>query len=290
MGDSGGGGDSSSSTTIPPEFIPFFVDLFEQAQVASGKVSGEPFEGELVAPFQPQQEAALAGQEALAGQFGGLGQNVLNLGQQTAQGAFLSPDSNPFLQGAIDAGVRPIFENLRQQVLPGIRSEAIARGAFGGSREGITEALAGSGALTAAGDVASRLSFQNLTNERQLQQNAPALIGAGAQLQQVPNQILGQVGDVRRSLEQEQLNAEIARFKEAAEAPFRPLFPLASIIQGTNVGQTTKFEGGGGGLGGAIQGGLGGAASGAAVGSFFGPPGTAIGAGLGGLLGAFGGK
>ena len=284
MGGSGGGSETTSS--IPPQFLPFFVDLFERAQAASLEVSDQPFPGERFAPIASEQLQSLDQLTDLAGQFQGLGDPFIQLAQQTASGQFLDPATNPFLQSAIQAGIRPVQQQFQEQTLPAIRSAAIQQGAFGGNREGITEALAAGRANQQSLDISSSIAFQNFINERNLQQQSPGLAQAGAELSLLGPQLLGQIGDVRRGFDQEAIIEAIQRFNEAQQAPFAPLFPLANILQGTNVGNvsTTQLNPGSGGLSGVIQGGLGGAAAG----SVFGPPGIIIGGVLGGAAGGFG--
>lgn len=51
---------------------------------------------------------------------------------------------NPYLQQQSDAMVNQLTRNLNENVMPGIRSEALASGQYGGSRQGIAEGLAAS--------------------------------------------------------------------------------------------------------------------------------------------------
>lgn len=52
--------------------------------------------------------------------------------------------SNPYLQQQADAMTANLTRNLNENVMPGIRSEALASGQYGGSRQGIAEGLAAS--------------------------------------------------------------------------------------------------------------------------------------------------
>jgi hypothetical protein len=73
-------------------------------------------------------------------------------------GKVLYPESNPALQGAIDAAVRPITEQLTTEQLPAIRGDAVTSGNFGSSRQGIAEGLASGQASTAIGDTSANLA------------------------------------------------------------------------------------------------------------------------------------
>jgi hypothetical protein len=73
----------------------------------------------------------------------------------------LYPESNPALQGAIDAAVRPISQNLTESQLPAVRSGAYTTGNFGSSRQGIAEGLASGRASQAIGDTAANVANQN---------------------------------------------------------------------------------------------------------------------------------
>jgi hypothetical protein len=68
-----------------------------------------------------------------------------------------NPAFNAGTSAAIDAAVRPIYQNLNENVLPGIRGSAVTAGGFGGSRQGIAEGLASGRASTAAGDTAAKI-------------------------------------------------------------------------------------------------------------------------------------
>jgi hypothetical protein len=115
---------------------------------------------------------------------------------------------------------------------------------------------------------------------------------AGQTAQQLANQAytdsaaLSEAGGVLDDYQQQLINADIDRYNYDAQKALQALSNYNQLIQGSYGGTTTSTgqqQGGGSKLGGA----LGGAASGAAMGSMFGPWGTAIGAGVGGLLGLF---
>ena len=107
-------------------------------------------------------------------------------------------------------------------------------------------------------------------------------------LNQLSPELLNAVGLGQRNLAQRPLDEALLQFQESINAPFRPLFPLASIIQGGDIGSSfsttvpTPSS-----LSQGIIGALGGAGAGSQIGGEFDQGG--LGAILGGLLGGVGG-
>lgn len=272
---------------------PEFSQAAINAPPAGNPFVGTPFPGPFIAPANPLELASIQGTLGEAANLQGAGDSVLGLGQAQAQGQFLTPDANPFLQQTIQSAIQPQIQAFRDTILPGFESAAIGAGAFkGSSARDIVQSQLGDSLLGNIGRTAGNIAFGNFANERQLQQNAPGLIDAGARLNQLSPSLLGQAGESVRNLEQQGLDERLLQFQEGQTAPFRPLFPLASIIQGGNIGQQSQqvfprpspIAAG-------IQGALGGGAAGAALGNAFGsqsgffPGGGALFGALGGLLG-----
>ncbi len=63
---------------------------------------------------------------------------------RSLQGLLSGNVTNPYLQQQADAMTANMTRNLNENVMPGIRSEALASGQYGGSRQGIAEGLAAS--------------------------------------------------------------------------------------------------------------------------------------------------
>lgn len=63
---------------------------------------------------------------------------------KSLQGLLSGNVSNPYLQQQANAMTANLTRNLNENVMPGIRSEALASGQYGGSRQGIAEGLAAS--------------------------------------------------------------------------------------------------------------------------------------------------
>lgn len=253
-------------------------------------IIGQRFPEQFTAGTSPLEFESLFQREGVARQLEGIGDPLLNLGSFTAQGGFLDPGSNPFLSANIEASLRPITQEFAQNTLPNFQSQAIQSGAFSGSsaRDLAFNQLA-SGFGQQLLDTGTGIAFENFQRERVLQQNAGQLIDQGALLNQLSPELLAQVGLGQRELAQRPLDEALLQFMEGINAPFRPLFPLASIIQGGDIGSafsTTVPTPSG--LSTGLLGALGGAETGANIFDLLG--GTSdTGGQLSALLGALGG-
>jgi len=194
-------------------------------------------------PTQQQaQEAALAD---AAGPMRGVVQGGADASNFLTSGAALDPNTNPGLAGAINAGTRPIYENLTQSVLPNIRSEAAGGANYGSSRQGIAEGLASSGASNAAGDVAGRLSFQGYNTGLDAMTRALGLVPQTAGAQAMPSATQAAVGDVRQGQQQREFDVADQMSNFNAMLPFITSQSLLGSLSGlpgqsvTSTGQST---------------------------------------------------
>lgn len=102
-------------------------------------------------------------------------------------GALLDPRTNPVLKAQISGAIRPVTENLQNNILPGIKSDFTGGNAFGSSRQGIAEGLAIKGANDTAGDIAANLQANNfnqglgalLSSTNNASDNANTAVGTG---------------------------------------------------------------------------------------------------------------
>jgi hypothetical protein len=198
-----------------------------------------------------------------------------NLGTATARGDFLDPASNPWIASAVEAAQRPLREQLDQNILS-IGDAAQRSGAYGGDREQLLRGQALGDFNQSALDIANQIYFQNYQNERNLQQNAGALLSQGNALALAPGQLLGALGD--------------QQYQWATDMPYAGLDRLAQILQlGSSYSNQNTVSTGTPATAGGLQTGLSGALGGASAGAAFGPWGAGIGAAIGGLGGLFGG-
>lgn len=204
--------ESEGRGFLSPTQAPFLADLFRRAQDFSNLPT---FLG-----FDPLQ---VAGQQSALGSLGNLGiGNALGAGQFLTSGAVLDPRTNPFLAQTAQEAVRPIFEGLTQNILPGIRGGAQAAGQVGSSRQGIAEGLASQEALRQAGGISSNIFSQGYGQGLGALTQGLGLAPQTAQLGLLPSKILSGIGAERRGLAQEQLLdplIQLQRFRDLLGGP-----------------------------------------------------------------------
>lgn len=300
MGKGGGGGTTKQVSEPWKEQKPYFRDIFEESKKLynSGQLAPDYYSGNTVAPqsqwtqnaLQMQADRAMNGDASIS----------------TAKGAMDNITSGNALAG--NTGLNAL-EQMTEAVNP--YSSALLNDAVGRAGAQIDSGFSGAGRYgSGAHENAKADSVADLTNQfyanaydKQMQaaQQAGQLyntgigqqVVAGQTAQQLANQAytdaaaLSEAGGVLDDYKQQLINADIDRYNYDAQKALTALSNYNQLIQGSYGGTTTSTgqqQSGGSKLGGA----LGGAASGAAIGSSIMPGwGTAIGAGVGGLLGLF---
>lgn len=290
----GGGGSQTTSTKVEysPEEKAARQFVWDEAQRIYGQSQGATQQGGSPIPGVAGQsgDTMAAQQQARNWAYGGA-QDIARQGLAATQygltGA-MDVNNNPALQGAIQAATRPITQNLQENILPGIRSQSVQEGGYGGSRAGIAEGLAVSRANQQAQDAAANLTNEAYKQGQDTFARTLALLPQTQQLGVTPTNLLSQVGAQNEDYQQELLNYYAAQNDYLANRGWSPVANLASAIYGgIQPGTVTTGGGGGSSFGRRASGALGGAATGAAIGSVIPGVGTAIGAGVGGLLGLF---
>lgn len=291
----------TTTTQLSPQAQQAFNLAFPKAESFAANTL-QRFPNQTTLPFNPNQ---VAGQDAvLYGAYNqakdydfarGAAGNLVGGLEQNPNTMSWDPSVNPNLRAAIDAAQRPLYDNLMETVLPGIRDTGVMQG-YGNSRQGIAEGLAVGRTQRAAGDTAAKivqdLYGQNLNAAGQRYgQNINALLGATGLLPTLqqgaiqPGVTVSNVGDVQMGQQQAQLNEAINNFNwdvnrvgDLAQAQelvnLIQGFPGASNITTANTPKASPFGSA-----------LGGAAMGASLGSMFPVVGTGLGALGGGLAG-----
>lgn len=238
------------------------------------------YSGNAVAPFTPEQSAGQGMALGAVPEIQNLAANAARANNFYTSGNIWDPAANPNLQGAIDASVRPIYQNLMEKALPAIRSGSIQTGNFGGSRQGIAEGQAITGASQAAGDTASKLAQSQYDTNVKAQLSAMGLLPTVQGAQTTGATVTSGVGDVRQAMDQALLNQTVGGFNFEQYAPFLQAKDILSLVQGIPGGSTVST--GNNPSPNPFTTALGGAATGAALGSAIPGIGTTVGAGVGG--------
>jgi hypothetical protein len=320
MGKSSGGGQTQTSKVK----LPAWVDAAGQKNLAAAyDVSANmlgPYAGQRVAGMTDAQmgninalqgnvgstNPAFAYAQSQAANVGNYQPSQINAGYLA--NTDLSSYMNPYTQNVINSGLSALDQQ-RMQALNQVGDTALKSGAFGGSRQGISEGVTNANAASGAGNLAAQLMAQNFSQAQaaatndlqrnfQMQQynqsagltgaqlNLAGALGLGTLAEQGQNAFLkGNVAamsgqDAISAQNQRQLDAARQLYTEQQQFPLQQLqIPLQALGM-TPYGQTQTTTAPGG-----SSSPLMGAAGGALAGAQFGPWGAAAG-GLIGLLGS----
>lgn len=281
---SGGGGTNTNTIQNADPWSgqqPYLQDVFQQAQKQYQTQQPQYYPGQTVAQptaatQQGQQMMLDASQQAQNTSNSALGYN-----QFVTSGGLLNPNSNPWLPAAAAGTVAPVYQQLMQSTLPGIRNQFQGAGQMGGTRDALAQGtaigLTNQGALNTIANMYNTGYGQSLAATSAAQQAEPGLISAAAQ----PGAMASAVGTQQQQQAQANINADIAKWNYNQTLPQQALATYASMISGNFGGMTTGqgWQSGGGIT--PLQG-IGAAASLAAIYSAFAGGGTGAGAGAAG--------
>ncbi len=225
---SGGGDQPSSSTNITKPFPAqerALTELFGMSQAAFDQGPDQYYPGSAVA----NQSFNTATAQQLGLDAAGV-QGALGMGAANALNAAFDP-----LSAQSRAITDPFITDLQTKILPGIGSQAIQQGAYGGDRQRIQE----QSAVTATTDAATKAM---LANQQNAMQN---LAGVQSGLLK-PAATVSEIGAQQERYQQDLINADINRFKFEQESPQTALDRLLSRITGINLGGISNTTSGGG--------------------------------------------
>lgn len=263
----GGSGKVQPSTTnttatvgLNPEAAPYYKDVLSAGQAAFNAGINQKPSDILAAPntnqtTAVQQLATLAPTLAqgaaplnqVANTATGNAGALSGYGNKVLAGDFLSAESNPYLQGAMSAAERPIWEQLDRRTLPGLADKDMMEGAYGGARGELARGQAIGDAAAAAADARMQIALGNYQNERTAQNNVGQVFGQAAGLGQTAQNIygganelattgvntLGLAGDQEQQWAQQLLDAQ-----NKTAMPFDIISQYLNLLKGG--GQTTK--------------------------------------------------
>ena len=307
----GGGGSSAPQTTttvqqVDPDIKAAYLSNVDYARDVANDMGPQQFAG-----FNPQY--ASGEQQIMSAAQGGTGmQNLDAAADLTRAGAGYTPQQigfdqnlvnqymNPYTDAVINTGLSDL-ERARQGAVQQTGQRAMAAKAFGGSRQGVAEALTNQQFGTQAGNMIAQLRNQGYTqalNAAQAQQaanqsaglqGAQFRLGAANQLgtmgqQQTAQQYAGGqalmgLGQARQAQEQQRLNADRNLNLERLGIMQSALGLSMPSMGGTGTSSTPMYQNTGANM-------LGGAMAGASLGPMIGLTGPvgAVGGALLGLL------
>lgn len=219
---------SSQKQNVWGEQTPYLKDLYSQAQTLTNQQAPQYYSGNLVAGMTPEQQT---GRQMATGFAQGGAQDVYN----QASGAWgdaltADPTGNPYFQGAVTAATRPVMQQLTEQMLPSIQSEAIGAGQMGSSRQGIAEGIAMRGAMDQIGDITSQMGNQAYMAGLDSRMNA---LGMAPQIQNLgfaPADAMRQIGAEEQALQQAQIDADKERYMYNQQSPYTQLQQYAQVL------------------------------------------------------------
>ena len=261
FGGSGGGGSpppappqsvTQQTSNIPEYFQPYLERLFERAE----GVTTEPFqryEGQRLAEFTPEQQAAYSGVGELVGDYkpyiASADLLTTQAAQQSTDPTAIAARMNPYQQAVIDIQKREALrdaEKLQQQ----IGAQAVGAGAFGGSRQALVESELARQQGQRLADIQAVGSQQAYdTAMEQLAGDRAASLAAGQQFATLGGQqqqlglaglgALETVGGTRQSQQQQALDVAYEDFARETTRPSQQVQEMSSVLRGFNLPVST---------------------------------------------------
>ena len=246
---------------------------FPQTQSLFQQPAAQPQPGMTTPMGQPApnvyNQSAGAYTGALQGTQAAMGYQPQQINAGTAAGG-INTYMNPYTQQVINTSMADL-ERQRQTQMNALGAQATAAGAFGGSRQGVAEALTNQGFAQQGGQLASQLraqgfdtalgaSQQDIANRLQAQmsnqqaglQGAQQRMGAAGQLGNLSNvgfnfgQQIGatqsQEGQRQQAMNQALIEAAKGQFSGFTGAPQDALSTYLAALGGSQTGQQTQTQ------------------------------------------------
>lgn len=223
----GGGGEpatqtqQTNSSTAPPNETKWMHN--ELAGQIYGDFQNHPqapeyFNKSTVANFSPETENALTTMysRGAAGQSSAPLQPGFGYINDTLGGKYLDLNSNPYFQGALEAGFRPQTKQFMTDVLPGVTAQFSGAGRYGSGQQNAYTGLALDSLNTAQADAAARASAATYGDERNRQSQVaswlPQFASTKADLDYKDIEAMLGAGMTRDQQAQRGIDAEKARW------------------------------------------------------------------------------
>jgi len=270
MGKGSGGAQTQKSEPWEGQ-APYLSNLYSAAQSQFDQGPLQFFPDQTYANVSDSTIAAEALARGTAVPQQQLNANALSMGLQSQLSGPAGLANNPYLAGATQAALRPLYSGA-QGLLQQARRGATQAGQLGGSRQAILEQGVIGDYLQRAGDVSSGMYNTAYQNSIEAQSRALGLAPQAMQSILQPSATLGALGSAEEARAQQSIDDARARFEFAQQAPGEALNQYGNIVGGSILPGTTTASGGpeGPGMGsavGGIAGGMYGAATGSALAS-----------------------
>jgi hypothetical protein len=238
MGKSSGGGGGTQVQKIEPSDLqaPYLSDLYSQSQNLYNQGGITPFPDRT---FAPVSDDTINAEAALRRLSAGDQQTMVNNIANAQNFALAGPQNlatNPYLAGATEAALRPIYGQT-QGLLQQARRGATGAGQLDGSRQAILEQGVISDYLTKAGDISSKMYSDAYKDAALNQQRALAYSPQTLQTLTTPAATLASLGLAQEGRQQQQIDENMARYMAQQQQPIDAINQYNAIV-----GQNTPFN------------------------------------------------
>lgn len=237
MGKSSGGGGTQVQKIEPSDLqAPYLGDLYSQSQNLYNQGGITPFPDRTFAPVSDDTINAEAALRRLStGDQQAMVNNIANA-QNFALAGPQNLATNPYLAGATEAALRPVYGQA-QGLLQQARRGATGAGQLDGSRQAILEQGVISDYLTKAGDISSKMYSDAYKDAALNQQRALAYSPQTLQTLTTPASTLASLGLAQEGRQQQQIDENMARYMAQQQQPIDALNQYNAIV-----GQNTPFN------------------------------------------------
>ena len=237
MGKSSGGGGTQVQK-IEPSYLqaPYLGDLYSQSQNLYNQGGITPFPDRT---FAPVSDDTINAEAALRRLSVGDQQTMVNNIANAQNFALAGPQNlatNPYLAGATEAALRPVYGQT-QGLLQQARRGATGAGQLDGSRQAILEQGVISDYLTKAGDISSKMYSDAYKDAALNQQRALAYSPQTLQTLTTPAATLASLGLAQEGRQQQQIDENMARYMAQQQQPIDAINQYNAIV-----GQNTPFN------------------------------------------------
>jgi len=243
----GGGGGTNTVQKADPWVgqQPYLTDIYGESQRLYNQGPMQFFPGQT---YASPSDRTIQAEQMIANQALGSQQVMANQAALANQFGLMQPQmlsENPYLAGATEAALRPVYGQA-QGLLQQARRGATGAGQLGGTRQAVLEQGVIGDYMQKAGDISSQMYSKAYQDSIDAQQRAISLAPSVMQMGLAPAQTLGQVGATEQARQQQAIDDQRARFEFAQQAPQQALrdysgVTLGSILPGTT---TTSMQGG----------------------------------------------